>query len=92
MIISLEDAKKYLRVDISDDDALISTLMQSAQELCMDVARFDDESDFESAGDIAKNAVLYTLAFFYENRDNADFHSLSLRLRALLHGIRQEKF
>lgn len=90
MIISLNEAKNYLRVDIDSEDEMISTLMQSAQKLCMDVARIDDESEFDSAGDVAKIAVLYTLAAFYDNRENFDFHSFNLKLRALLHGVRKE--
>lgn len=90
MIITLAEAKDYLRVDTTDEDEIISTLMQAAQNLCMDVARIDDETDFESAGDVAKIAVFYALAALYENRENLDYQVLTLRLRALLYGIRRE--
>ena len=94
MIISLDEAKNYLRVDSEAEDITIENLMKSAQNLCMDVARIDDESDFDSAGDAAKIAVLHTLGFFYENRgdENSDLHALILRLRSLLFGLRKEKF
>lgn len=92
MILTLEEAKNYLRVDTDDEDATISTLISAAQSLCMDVARIDDEAEFESAGELAKTAVFYTLAALYENRESLDYCSLTLRLRALLHGIRQEQF
>ena len=42
-LITLEDAKQYLRVDSSDEDALIGTLIQSAGRLCADVARLSKE-------------------------------------------------
>ena len=92
VVVTLDEAKNYLRVDVDDEDELITTLMNAAQKECMDVARIEDESDFKSVGDIAKMAVLYTLATFYENRENYDHTALTLRLRSLLHGIRQEAF
>ena len=92
MIVTLEEVKNYLRVDIDDDDELISTLMQSAQNLCMDIARIEDETEFDSAGEVAKIAVLYSTAYFFENREESDYHSLTLRLRALLQGLRKAEF
>lgn len=53
-IITLEEAKAYLRVDSADDDALISSLLAAAGKLCADVARLssdrwaDIDSDKES--------------------------------------------
>ena len=41
--IALEEAKSYLRVDSSDDDLLITSLLASAGHLCKDVARLSDE-------------------------------------------------
>lgn len=91
MLISLEQAKEYLRVDTDNEDTLIETLLKSAQNLCQDVARLE-ETEFESAGEIAKIAVLFTLGYFYEHREEADHHALTLRLRSLLFGIRKESF
>lgn len=42
-LISLEEAKAYLRVDSSDEDVLINGLLASAKRLCVDVARLTDE-------------------------------------------------
>ena len=41
--ITLEQAKAYLRVDTSDEDAVIGSLLASAGNLCRDVARLTDE-------------------------------------------------
>lgn len=38
-LVSLEEARAYLRVDSSYEDALIQSLLGSAESLCMDVAR-----------------------------------------------------
>lgn len=41
--ITLAEAKEYLRVDSSDEDALIGSLLSAAGNLCRDVARLTDE-------------------------------------------------
>lgn len=91
MIVTLAEAKKYLRVDTDDDDALIGTLLSAAQKLCEDVARLDT-ADFESAGDVAKIAVLFALSYFYEHREEMNTQELPLRLRSLLSSIRKAAF
>ena len=42
-LISLEEAKGYLRVDTADEDAMIGTLITTAGRLCADVARLSDD-------------------------------------------------
>ena len=42
-LVTLADAKTYLRVDHTDEDALIGTLLTSAMNLCVDVARISEE-------------------------------------------------
>ena len=38
-IVSLEDAKAYLRLDSSYEDGLVSSLLLAAESFCRDVAR-----------------------------------------------------
>ena len=42
-LITLEEAKGYLRVDTADEDAMIGILLSSAGRLCADVARLTEE-------------------------------------------------
>ena len=91
MIITLAEAKEYLRVDTDDENALIETLIKAAEQLCCDVARLDVE-EYESAGEVAKIAVLYTLGNFYQNREDNNAKELTLRLRSLLDGVRKAAF
>ena len=91
MTVTLAEAKEYLRIDTDAEDSTVESLIGSAQSLCMDIARLDEEP-FESAGEIAKTAVLYALAYFYEHRDEADHRALTITLRSLLMGIRKEGF
>ena len=91
MIITLAEAKEYLRVDTDDENVLIATLINAAEELCCDVARMNVE-EYESAGEVAKVAVLYTLGNFYQNREDNNAKELTLRLRSLLGGLRKAAF
>ena len=91
LIVGLPKAKEYLRIDTDAEDDIVRKLLRAAESLCMDVARMD-ENEFKSCGAIAKTAVLYALAYFYEHRDEADHKALTLTLRALLMGVRKEGF
>ena len=99
-LISLVDAKEYLRVDTEDEDATIGVLLSSAGRLCADVARLTEEqweavnSDTEDASltpvrETMKVAILYALGYLFEHREDADHHDLTLTLRSLLFGIRE---
>lgn len=84
----MEDAKNYLRIDHNEDDNLIQNLIQTAQKLCMDIGRMD-EKELEMNEETARQAMLYTIAYLYENRNTADYYKLSLMLRALLFAQRE---
>lgn len=91
MVVTLEEMKKYLRVDYPDDDELIGGLVSTAEQLCMDILRTSNPEDLETAAN-AKTAILYTVAYLYEHREDADHHALTLTLRALLFGSRKPGF
>lgn len=91
MNITLDEMKNYLRVDTSEDDALISSLIVSAKTICLSVARIDAEEDITDTENF-KVAVLYTVAYLYEHREEANHKELTLTLRSLLFGMRKDKF
>ena len=91
MIIRVDEMKQYLRVDSSDEDVLIEQLIQSAEKICQDVARLDEET-FSTESLTTRVAVLYAVAYLYEHREEADHHGLMLSLRSLLFGVREAKF
>ena len=78
MLMTLDEMKNYLRVDDSEDDGLITTLLASAERMCMDILRIDEESGLQEVE--------------YEHREEADHHALTLTLRSLLFGSRKEAF
>jgi len=114
-LISLDEAKTYLRVDSSDEDALIGVLLSSAERLCVEVARLTDgqweainavtadedgsllptDTDLYTEGELAnlrsvlRVAVLYSLGYLYEHREEADHHALTLTLRSILFAVRE---
>lgn len=89
-MVSLEEARNYLRVDNDEDDGLIQTLLNTAAQLCTDVSRCSDE-EFESS-DLSRTAVLFALGYLYEHREEADHHDLTLTLRSLLFAMREGVF
>ena len=99
-LVTLTEAKKYLRVDTADEDAMIGTLLATAGRLCADVARLSDKewedvnSDLEDSSltpirETMKVAILYTVAYLFEHREEADHHDLTLTLRSILFAIRE---
>lgn len=90
-MITLEEAKSYLRVDFDDEDEMIESLIQSSIKHSMDVARVDSEEEL-SKNPNGKIAVLYMTAYLYEHREEADYSELNLTLRALLFGMRTAEF
>ena len=91
-LVTLEEAKGYLRVDSADEDAVTGVLLSAAERMCVDVARMTDEkwaavdSDAEDESltpirETMKMAVLYALGYLFEHREEADHHDLPLTLR-----------
>ena len=75
-LISLEEAKAYLRVDTADEDAMIGILLSSAKRLCADVGRLSDEewadidsdksrSERYSAADLIRIQEIMKVAILY---------------------------
>ena len=58
-LITLEDAKAYLRVDSSDEDAVIGSLLSAAGNLCRDVARLRD-TEWEDINSEKVRSVRYS--------------------------------
>ena len=90
-MITLEEAKSYLRVDFDDEDEMIESLIQSSIKHSMDVARVDSEEEL-SKNPNGKISVLYMTAYLYEHREDADYSDLNLTLRSLLFGVRKAEF
>ena len=91
MLVTLEEVKTYLRVSSHDEDALIENLMESSEKLCQDVAKLDEESFLKESAKV-RIAILYTIAYLFEHREEADYRELMRMIRCLLFGVRREVF
>ncbi|MDO9536640.1 MAG: head-tail connector protein [Bacillota bacterium] len=89
MPVTLEEAKIYLRVDTDDEDALIESFLQAAEDICEGVLRFP-LADFEAVPEPVKQAVLYATAQFYELRESININILTDIVRKLLFAYRKE--
>ena len=87
-MMTLVEVKNYLRVDHTEDDVLILSMMDTAKKLVKDVGRMDEQA-FTVNEETTRQAMLYTISYLYENRNTADFHKLTLTLRSLLFAQRE---
>ena len=89
MLVTLDELKDSLRIETDDDDELLTTILEFAHKLVTQVLRV---KSMKGKKPVAKTAVLYAATYMYEHREDADFHELTLTLRALLFGARKEVF
>jgi len=87
-MITLKEAKNYLRVDYEEDDKLILSYIESAKQLVMDAGRMD-EDEFTRNEDTVRTAMYFTIGYLYENRSDPDLHRLTLNLRSILFAQRE---
>ena len=87
-MITLNEAKNYLRVDHEEDDKLILQLLDTAKSLVKDVGRMDEKKLVENE-DTTRTAMLFCLGYLYENRSNPDYHALTMSLRSILFAQRE---
>lgn len=86
-MVTLEEAKNYLRVEHGEDDALIQSLLTTASHMVMDVGRVSEEQYAQE--ETCHTATLYAVAYLYTHRENADHNALLLTLRAMLFAQRE---
>lgn len=91
MIITLEEAKLYLRVDTDDENALITSYLLAAQDLSEGILRFP-LSEFATVPGPVKQAVLYIVAQFYELRESVEIAVLIDTVKRLLFAYRKESW
>lgn len=66
-MLSLEEVKLYLRIDGDEEDTLITSLIDTAEEFCEKILRYP-VSEFETVPAIVNQAMLYCIVNMYENR------------------------
>ena len=91
MIVSLEDAKLYLRVDGDEENTLITSFINAAEEMCEEIIRFP-LTDFTEMPEVLRQAVLYAVANMYEQRENIDMKNIHDVMTRLLFSHRKESW
>lgn len=95
MIVTLEEAKEYLRVDSNDEDALITEFILASENICEGVLRFSLTEfliDNGTIPEIVKQSVLYSSAQFYELRESINVGILVETLKRFLFAYRKESW
>ena len=90
-MITLNLVKEWLNVDQDDYDELTDQLLESASSICADVLRLDRVDDLEPTP-LNRIAILFTMAYLFEHREDADLDGLKKNLRALLEPERKAAF
>ena len=75
MLVTLDEAKLYLKVDGDTDDSLIASCISTAEELCEDILRFP-LNEFSEIPETVKQASLFAVGNLYEQRETADMQSM----------------
>lgn len=77
-LITLDEAKEYLRVDSSDEEATISGLLSGATKLCADVSRLSEEdwADIDSDKCCTKKYTRLQLTFIRDELRVAILYAL----------------
>ena len=86
-LITLAEAKAYLRVDTADEDGVIMARLTNEQWTAIDSDQEDEA--LTPVRETIRVAILYALGYLYEHREDADHHDLTMTLRSLLFAIRE---
>ena len=96
-MITLQEAKEFLRVDGDDEENLISSLIVAAQELTEDVLR-RPLAELEPFPETVRQAMLIVVATLYEERQiskdktGIDISETLDLVRRMLFAYRKERF
>ena len=89
LIVTLQEAKLYLKVDGDTDDTLILSFINAEEELCEDILRFS-LTELTLVPDIVKQAILYAVGNLYEQREALDMKEMLEFMTRLLFAYRRE--
>lgn len=84
---SLEEVKLYLKIEHTEEDELIQGLLDTSEQLCLDILR-----DETAKPTILTTAILYGVAYLYEHREEANHKDLKETLYHLLLADRKDVF
>lgn len=89
MVVTLEEAKLFLKVDSDEENDLITKFLLTSEDLCEGILRYP-LSEFEEVPEIIKESILYSAVNMYENRDNFNSKEIIETISRLLFSYRRE--
>lgn len=89
MIVSLEEAKLYLRVDGDEENTLITNFILAVEDIVEAILRFP-LTDFDEVPKPVKHAIYYGVAQFYEKRNELVMDEMLDTIKKLLFIYRME--
>lgn len=89
MVVTLEEAKLFLKVDGDEENDLITKFLLTSEDLCEGILRYP-LSEFEEVPEIIKESILYSAANMYENRDDFNSKEIIETISRLLFSYRRE--
>lgn len=91
MVVTLEEAKLYLRVDGDEDNMLIASLIGAGEELCEGILRYP-LSELPVIPEAVRQSILYAVANLYEHRENMDTRAVIDVMTRLMFAYRMESW
>ena len=91
MVVTLEEAKLYLRVDGDEENTLITKFILTAEDLCEGILRYS-LSEFTTVPESIKQAIVYAVANMYEQREELDIKLVIEVMTRLISAYRKESW
>lgn len=88
-MVTLEEVKLYLKVDGDEDNALISSFINTSEELCENILRFP-LSELFTIPESIRQAGLYCIANLYEKREDLNMKEVINVMIGLLSPYRKD--
>ena len=88
--ISLTEAKKFLRLEYTDEDDYIKSLIKTSREICESFMR--KPIDCEACPERVRQAMFLLVGHFYENRETDNNRELPKTVYNLLLPLREPRW
>jgi len=89
LFVTLEKTKEFLRVESTDEDALIERFIMAAEDIVGGILRFP-LSEFEEVPEIVEQAICLAVSVMFEQRESLDIVALMTTLRGMLFAYRKD--
>ncbi len=89
MIISLDEAKAYLKIEGTEDDQVLLDCIAAGNELTLNILRCQ-ENDFDMIPETVKQAALFCVVSLYENREGGNIKAVLDIMKGMLFAYRKD--